>query len=137
MVGFRTSDKELLSELADDEVGRFDRLVVQNRSIVEKIRRTKLPAIPLHDQDLEDRIASAFEFSFDLRGPDAVFEKPSLIISGRQDAIAGYEDAIDSLPTYPRATYALLDTAGHSLAWERPDLFNALARDWLQRLSLG
>jgi pimeloyl-ACP methyl ester carboxylesterase len=131
------SDKVLRSELADDEIGRFDRLVVQNRSIVEKIRRTKIPAIPLHDGDLEDRIANAFEFSFDLNGPDAVFEKPSLIISGRQDAIAGYADAIDSLPNYPRATYALLDTAGHSLAWERPDLFKALARDWLHRLSLG
>ena len=130
------SDKELRSELAGDELGRFDRLVVQNRSIVEKIRRTKLPAISMHDSGLEDRIAAAFAFSFDLRSSNAVFDKPSLIISGRQDAIAGYSDAIDSLPTYPRATYALLDTAGHSLAWERPELFKALARDWLQRLSL-
>jgi pimeloyl-ACP methyl ester carboxylesterase len=130
------SDQLLRSELTDDELARFDRLVVQNRSIIEKIRRTKIPAIPLHDREMEERIGNYFEFSFDLGGPDAVFDRPSLIISGRQDAIAGYADAIESLPTYPRATYALMDTAGHSLAWERPDLFKALARDWLQRLSL-
>jgi hypothetical protein len=27
--------------------------------------------------------------------------------------------------------------AGHSLAWERPELFQALARDWLHRMDEG
>jgi len=35
---------------------------------------------------------------------------------------------------FSRATLAVLDTAGHALAWERPEVFHALMRDWLDRL---
>jgi len=64
-----------------------------------------------------------------------VFEGPSLIVAGRQDSTTGYLDAIDLLPQFPRATIAVLDSAGHGLAWERPELFDALLRDWLVRLA--
>ena len=66
-----------------------------------------------------------------------VFDGPSLIVAGRQDSMSGYLDAVDLLPQFTRATLAVLDSAGHGLAWERPDLFNALFQDWLARLSIG
>ena len=124
----------LRSELTSNEVGRFDRLVVQNRSILEKIRATKIPAVALHNADIEARVMQQFAFPFDEAISQSTFDKPSLIISGRQDSIAGYSDTIRGLATYPRATYALLDCAGHSLAWERPELFKCLILDWLERL---
>ncbi len=37
---------------------------------------------------------------------------------------------------YPRATFAVLDTAGHNLQIEQPQVFNALASEWLDRLQL-
>lgn len=58
-------------------------------------------------------------------------------VNGRQDAMAGYAEAMALLPAYPNATFAALDTAGHGLAWERPALFKALVRDWLGRLAVG
>jgi pimeloyl-ACP methyl ester carboxylesterase len=33
-----------------------------------------------------------------------------------------------------RATYAILDKAGHSLSWEQPELFSALVKDWIRRV---
>ncbi len=128
-------DPALRSELDEEELEGFDTLlVVQNRDIVEKRRRAILPPKALHDAAQAARIWRAFDFPFDLRAPEALFDKPSLIVSGRQDSWSGYADAIDWLPTYPRATFALLDTAGHCLVWERPDLFAALVADWLTRL---
>lgn len=34
----------------------------------------------------------------------------------------------------PRATFAVLDRAGHGLPEEQPAVFKALAHDWLDRV---
>ncbi len=115
---------------------RFDRLVVQSAEIAEKIARTKAPATALHDAAQEARIAEAFAYSRPVEAAGA-FPGPSLLVAGRQDAVAGYHDTLAWADLYPRATLAVLDTAGHSLAWERPELFKALAQDWLARLARG
>lgn len=126
----------LRSELYSDEVWRFDNfMVVQNRAILEKTRRCKLPALELYDAEQDARVAKEFELVHDIKGQVPVFEGPSLIVAGRQDSTTGYLDAIELLPQFPRATLAVLDSAGHGLAWERPELFNALLRDWLIRLA--
>jgi pimeloyl-ACP methyl ester carboxylesterase len=77
---------------------------------------------------------SAFEFSFAEEEQASFFDAPSLIVAGRQDSISGYLDAVDLMHQFRRATLAVLDTAGHALAWERPEVFHALVRDWLDRL---
>jgi len=113
---------------------RVARLVVQTPEIVEKIRQTKLPAAELADRAMAERIAGHFTFSFDpMSGPP--FDKPVLILNDRQDAIAGYAEMIDALDHYPRATFAVLDRAGHSLSWEQPEVFAALTRDWFRRVA--
>jgi pimeloyl-ACP methyl ester carboxylesterase len=42
--------------------------------------------------------------------------------------------AVPALPHYPRATFAVLDVAGHNLQIEQPRLFNALMHEWLDRV---
>jgi pimeloyl-ACP methyl ester carboxylesterase len=128
-------DDTLRNGLSNDELARLDRLVVQRADISDRIRRTKIPANEAADMELEGRILERFLFSFDLKKPDNLFDKPSLIVAGRQDAIAGYWDMIDALELYPRATLAILDRAGHSLSWEQPMLFAALTQEWLTRVA--
>lgn len=77
---------------------------------------------------------NAFDFSFAKEEEAATVDVPSLIIVGRQDSISGYLDGVDLMHRFSRATLAVLDTAGHTLAWERPEVFHALVRDWLDRL---
>ena len=125
---------ELISELAENEVGRFNKLVVQNREILEKIRKYKLPAISLANSDCQNRLNDNYEFSFDLDSPECEFKKPTLFLLGRYDFEVGYHDALKVIENYPRATYAILDKAGHSLSWEQPELFSALVSDWLKRV---
>jgi len=127
-------DAALIAGLEPEMRGRAERLVVQTAGIIEKIRQTKLPAAAVHDPALEARVQERFLFSFHDAMNAARFDKPAVIISGRQDSIAGYEDAVAMLGRYSRGTFALLDCAGHSLSWERPELFTALMRDWLERL---
>lgn len=129
-------DPSLRKKLQENELDRFDTfMVVQNWEIIEKVRRSKLPAFGLWDAEQEARVSRNFDFAHDQRGETSIFDGPSLIVAGRQDHMSGYLDAVDLLPQFPRATLATLDTAGHGLTWERPDLFDALLRDWLQRLA--
>jgi pimeloyl-ACP methyl ester carboxylesterase len=114
--------------------GRAERLVVQTPELFEKIRTLKVPAANVHDPALEARLQNRFLFSFHDSMLATTFGGPSLILSGRQDSITGYSDAVTMLECYPRGTLGLLDCAGHSLSWERPELFTAHIRDWLVRL---
>jgi pimeloyl-ACP methyl ester carboxylesterase len=43
------------------------------------------------------------------------FEKPALILTGRQDHMVGYYDAWNIYENYPRGSYVVLDRAGHNL----------------------
>lgn len=54
--------------------------------------------------------------------------------TGRQDNVVGYHDAWRLIEDYPRATFAVLDMAGHNLQIEQPDVFNSLVDNWLNRL---
>ncbi len=130
------SNPEFRAKLDPELQSRFDRLVVQTPEIFDKMLRTKFAAIPLHDAALAKRVWASFDFPFKLHSAERTFDKPCLIVAGRQDAMSGYLDAMDCMDGYPRATLAVLDSAGHSLAFERPDLFHALVRDWLERIEV-
>jgi pimeloyl-ACP methyl ester carboxylesterase len=60
--------------------------------------------------------------------------KPTLMLLGQQDTSTGYRDAWPILEQYPRATFAVLDKAGHNLQIEQADLFTAFVSEWLDRV---
>ncbi|MBU3261032.1 alpha/beta hydrolase [Roseovarius sp. PS-C2] len=126
---------DLLNGQPSSVTGRAEKLVIQTPEIIEKIRQTKVPAAALHDVNLEARVTDKFLLSYHDEMLASRFDKPSLVLSGRQDSISGYADTMAMIESYPRATYGLLDTAGHSLSWERPALFKTMLRDWLKRLT--
>lgn len=62
---------------------------------------------------------------------------PALLLAGRQDATVGYRDLGTILENYPRATFAVIDSAGHNLHIEQPDLFHALVGEWIHRVEIS
>ena len=114
----------------------FDSIaVVQNQRVWDR-SQVRIEAEKLADGDFISRLQanSGYPFSFD---PDAIaspLEKPTLIVTGRQDAVVGYQDAWRILENYPRATFAVLDLAGHNLPAEQERVFTALASEWLDRI---
>jgi pimeloyl-ACP methyl ester carboxylesterase len=92
-------------------------------------------------------VLKTIEAHYELRPrPRKIFEKPSLIIVGRQDTRVGFLEALETgkeirpavgialHKQYPRATIAVLDRAGHALPVGSPALFHALVRDWVERM---
>ena len=66
------------------------------------------------------------------------FDRPALILVARQDGDVGWRDAVAKFGSWPRATVAVIDAAGHEfpLPHQMP-LLSALVDDWLDRLELA
>ncbi|MEL6104316.1 MAG: hypothetical protein AAFR68_23825 [Pseudomonadota bacterium] len=84
---------------------------------MEKKREIIAPTRAIFDSDQDARVMNAFDFVFAKEEEATIVKMPSLVVVGRQDSISGYLDGIDIIYRFPRAALAVLDTAGHSLAW--------------------
>jgi len=124
-------DADFLAALQPGEESAREIVVMQSTEVLEDQRRSILPAIPLHDEAFGERMDEHFSFPLALPRP---FPAPTLIVTGRFDQACGYEDAYRVLADFPRATFAVLDCAGHALPMERKGPFRALVADWLDRV---
>jgi pimeloyl-ACP methyl ester carboxylesterase len=126
----------LIKSLSTPEAREFESIaVVQNRPHWKRFAREILAGIRLANEPfLTNLQARGYALSFNVDDLPTPFEKPTLILTGRQDSSVGYADAWTLLDQYPRATLAVLDRAGHDLQIEQEALFKALVSEWLTRL---
>jgi pimeloyl-ACP methyl ester carboxylesterase len=116
------------------ELGPISNLmVVQSPREAEAVREL-LAEVRIADHPFNDRLEESGPFSFDVDTPPTPFGAPTLIVTARQDDLCGYRDAWDLLDNYPRATFAVLDRAGHFVNIEQDALCQALMREWLDRV---
>jgi pimeloyl-ACP methyl ester carboxylesterase len=117
--------------IGDDEFR--DYFTVQTAQTLDRYERYVQPAAGLADQSALARIGEQWELS---TGPQdkAPYRCPTLLVTGRQDSTVGYARAWELLEQYPRATFAVLDAAGHALPHEQPELLRALVTEWLDRV---
>lgn len=127
-------DPAVLAALGPGEQGLRDMFVVQSMAALESLRANIFPAVAMADHPFLERLAQRYAFSFDVDLLPAPFPAPALILTGRQDSACGYREAYHILDNFPRATYAVLDRAGHGLGIEQQVLFRALANEWLDRV---
>lgn len=126
-------DDAFLSSLSEEEAEDFASMgVVLNESTWNRYRKEILSGCRIADQRFLEKIKQHYEFTFELDGHE--FDRPSVFLLGRQDASVGYRDAYGILERFPRATFAVLDLAGHNLQIEQPQLFHALINEWLDRV---
>lgn len=134
-----SKDEYLLSKIAPEDVEDFNSCaVVQSKKIYERYHNEIISGVKLADNIFLDKLQKyGYQFSFDIDKLDKKYLKPVLIMLGKQDSCVGYFDAWRILDNFPRATFAVLDKAGHNLQIEQEDLFNALVNEWLKRVVMG
>ena len=129
------------AEPADTE-GFASFTVVRDRYTWTRSFAEVMPGVRLaRAEPLERLRENGYAFTFDRLGAsgwdaepfDPLCERPVLFALGRQDASTGWRDALRLSESYPRATYAILDMAGHNLQIEQAGLFSALVGEWLGR----
>jgi pimeloyl-ACP methyl ester carboxylesterase len=126
-----------LESLRAGEEWMPDHIVHQTNEGLKALREHFLPGLSLYDDERSEQFNQASPgLTFDVDDLPTPFEHPTLIVTGRQDSVTGYQDAWSLLDNYPRATYVVLDGAGHFLGMvEQVNLFRALVGEWLERLS--
>lgn len=129
------ADPDVLASLGEDLADYAELAVMQTPENAARWQASVLPGLRAADPATLTRIAAAYE-------PSAVpedaypapFEAPSLILTARQDAGVGFADAAERLDHYPRATFVVIDGAGHNVIADRPALVGAHVTDWLARV---
>ena len=126
----------MISEIDQSDANEFASMaVIQTRGNWERFRDEILVGLKVADTAyLEQLTNKRYEFSFDVDSLPEPYDKPTLIVAGRQDASVGYNDAWSIIENYPRATLAVLDSAGHNLQIEQAQVFNTLVSEWLDRV---
>lgn len=130
-------DEEILRKLTQAEADDFNSMaVVQSENIWRRYRDEILSEVNSADAKFLSSFQKyGYEYSFDVDKIEHKYEKPTLMLLGRQDASVGYKDAFAILDNYPRASFAVLDEAGHNLQIEQVELFNSLVNNWLDRVN--
>ncbi|GGH10256.1 alpha/beta fold hydrolase [Paenibacillus segetis] len=127
-------DELFLESLNEHERSSFEYLsVVLNEKTWERFKVDIYDELSNKDDYFLDNVLEG-AFSYDIDKLDTPFEQPSLILVGRQDTEVGYKDQFALLENYPRASFVVLDKAGHNLQIEQGDLFNQLVIEWLDRM---
>ena len=111
-------------------------MVITNEKLYKRFEKEVISGIEQANNDFIKKLRENYSFSFNVDEEIKMinFSKPSLFITGRQDNTVGYYDLYNLLEDYPRATFAILDTAGHNLQIEQEEVFNSLFLNWLKRV---
>lgn len=112
----------------------FETAVVQDAETWRRTQGEIVVGIEVAQNAALERILTGWAGTFELERAQGPFERPVLFVTGRQDSSVGYRDAWATLEHYLRATFAVLDRAGHNVHIESSTLFNALVHEWLDRV---
>lgn len=129
-------DDRFISCLTEEEVEELNPYIVQDGYIWEKLQKAKKQDNIAFNMDFYNKLKQTgrYEYSFDVDNLTHPFDKPSLIIMGRQDNIAGYKDAWRIIENFPRAAFSILDMSGHYIFMEQQHMVRELISEWLDRV---
>lgn len=121
-------------ELDHLQGSEFDEVaVVQTAETFRRTQSEVVVGLEVADLPALERIKQRWVLREDPDSGDSI-GVPTVIMTGRQDSSTGYRDTWALLEHYPRASFAVLDRAGHNLQIEQPQLFHTITGEWLDRL---
>lgn len=129
-------DPGLVANLGEAGPAFAEMSVVQTERTATAFITYAHPGLVAADQPALERIAERYALEHEPEQAGAgPFDRPTLIVTGRQDQVVGYRDAWALLEHYPRATFAVLDASGHNINLDQPDLVAPLVTEWLARIT--
>ena len=130
-------DKEFLEKMDKNRRKLFlEYMIIANEKMYKRFEKEVISGIEQANNDFIEKLRENYSFTFNVDEEIKMinFSKPSLFIAGRQDNAVGYHDLYNLLEDYPRASFVILDTAGHNLQIEQEEVFNSLFLNWLERV---
>jgi len=130
-------DEALLDSLSAEDRQYFEGInVIQDRRVWERFKEDVMPGLKIADYTfLENSLSQHVSFTHDVDLIEQPYQQPTLMVMGKQDSVVGYRDQWQLIENFPRASFVVLDRAGHNLQIEQDVLFGALVKEWLDRVS--
>lgn len=129
-------DDILLNSLTEEDRRYFEAEginVFQNQRVWERYKEEVLPGLKIADYSFLHNCSG--QLSFNVDALEKPYMKPALMLAGRQDSLVGYLGLWQIIEMYPRASFVLLDRAGHALQIEQDVLFRETVKEWLDRVA--
>jgi pimeloyl-ACP methyl ester carboxylesterase len=130
-------DKSLFSELHEDICNAFQYLMVyQNKSNLITFLTEVQPGRLLANREFlaSEWRKENYYYQFEPFDNVEKLTQPTLIVLGKHDSIAGYEDHIHLLRKFSQASFTVLDEAGHMIQIEQRATLMSLVTEWLFRI---
>lgn len=128
-------DADVLERAGDAREEFAGIAVVHTSDTLERFQRFVLPGLRGAKQDALERLGERYtEAPAPETDEGEPFDAPSLHVFGRQDQVVGFEDGLALRDHYTRGNFVVLDSAGHNVHLEQPEVVGALIRDWLDRV---
>ena len=125
------SDGLFLSELSEQERSYFEYItIIRTRAVWERFKSDIYEALLRQNRHFLDEVLDG-SFTYDVDSLDKPFDKPCLILTGRNDTEVGYQDQFKLLENYISASYMVFDRAGHNLQIEQPEQFESAVVEWI------
>ncbi len=127
-------DDDFLKQLSKEDREGFEYLsIVQNKKMWLEYKNDIHMEINNENKGfLENQLDGSF--SYDINEIDIEYDRPMLVLLGRQDTEVGFEDQYNLYKNYSRATIQIIDKAGHNLQIESREMFCAAFLDLLARI---
>lgn len=131
-----TRDEALLAALEPADREAFAGIALyQDDAGWSAFRDHVLPGIRAHHREDAAALLKAYLFKELPESRFGTHDGTHLLVTGRQDHMVGWRDQLDLLEHYPRATYAVVDGAGHNVHLDQPDAVHGLLGNWLDTLA--
>ena len=129
-------DEAFVASLSEEERRYFEGInVIQNQRVWERFREDILPGLKVADYAfLEQVLSQQVPYVENVDRIAQPYPQPTLMVMGRQDSAVGYRDHWQLIENFSRASFVVLDKAGHNLQIEQDVLFTALVKEWLARI---
>ena len=129
-------DEAFLNSLSKEDRNYLTGINVrQTKRVWERFEQDILPGLKAADYSfLENSLGQNVPYKVNVDQIERPYRQPALFVMGRQDCVVGYRDQWQFIENFPRASFMILDKAGHNLQIEQDILFNAGVKEWLERV---
>lgn len=129
-------DEAFLKSLSEEDRNYFTGItVVQTKRVWDQFAEDILPGLKAADYAfLGNSLSQNVPFKTNVDKIERPYRQPTLFVMGRQDSMVGYRDHWQLIENFPRASFMILDKAGHNLQIEQDILFPAMVKEWLDRV---
>lgn len=129
--GVNCIDEEFMNSLDADDKDKFIYMHANlNRETYDRYREYVYPSVEINEANeyMHHKLKGKFGMDINKAIVKSDYDGPTLLLTGKNDRAVGYKEQFTWLDIFKRATYIVIDGAGHNIHVDRPDVF----RDTIQ-----